>query len=220
MTPRFEVDMIDLTMSASAIRAVIEKSVHARLPAHRGNPDEIAGVIQAKDLLNAYLKGRKTPDAGKFVRKAPVIPDTMDALEVIETLKSSEVHMGLVHDEYGHFEGIVTTGDILEAIAGAFRTDEGAPEPHATQRDDGSWLLAGAMPVEEMADVTRIELAARRDYHTLAGFVLDQLGHLPALGESFETQGWRFEVVDLDGRRIDKVLASRVLARVRAVKAP
>jgi putative hemolysin len=220
MTPRYEVDVIDLTESASAIRAAIEKSVHARLPAHKGKPEEIVGVIQAKDLLNAYIKGRKPPDPARLVRPAPVIPETMDALEVIERLKSSEVHMGLVHDEYGHFEGIVTTGDILEAIAGAFRTEEGAPEPMASQRDDGSWLMDGTMPVEELVEITRVELGAKRSYHTLAGYVLEQLGHLPALGESFETQGWRFEVVDLDGRRIDKVLASRVLARVRAVKSP
>jgi putative hemolysin len=220
MTPRYNVDVIDLTLSAAAIRSVIETSVHARLPAHKGNPDEIVGVLQAKDLLNAYLKSRKPPDPAKFMRSAPVIPETMDALEVIEKLKSSEVHMGLVHDEYGHFEGIVTTGDILEAIAGAFRTDEGAPEPNAVQRDDGSWLFAGTTPVEELADITRIELSAKRTYHTLAGFVLEELGHLPALGERFETQGWRFEVIDLDGRRIDKVLATRVLARVRAVNSP
>jgi putative hemolysin len=217
MTPRFDVDIIDLTQSPVEIRATIEKSVHARLPAHRGDPDEIVGVLQAKDLLNAYLKkGRKVPDPMKFVRPAPVIPETMDALDVIEKLKGSDVHMGLVHDEYGHFEGVVTTGDILQAIAGAFRTDEGAPEPHATQRDDGTWLMDGTMPVEELADITRIALAPKRDYHTLAGFILEELGHLPSLGERFEKEGWRFEIVDLDGRRIDKVLASRVLPRVRA----
>jgi putative hemolysin len=217
MTPRYEVDVIDLTQSPAEIRAMIEKSVHARLPAHRGDPDEIVGVLQAKDLLNAYLKkGRKVPDPMKFVRPAPVIPETMDALDVIEKLKGSEVHMGLVHDEYGHFEGVVTSGDILEAIAGAFRTEEGVPEPHATQRDDGTWLMDGTMPVEELADITRLALPAKRDYHTLAGFVLEELGHLPSLGERFEKEGWRFEVVDLDGRRIDKVLASRVLPRVRA----
>jgi putative hemolysin len=115
--------------------------------------------------------------------------------------------MALVHDEYGQFEGIVTNADILEAIAGAFRTDEGAVEPDAVQREDGSWLISGGMPA---ADRLSIVLPPDRSYHTAAGFVLSELGHLPEVGESFDSQGWRFEVVDLDGRRIDKILASRI----------
>jgi putative hemolysin len=122
------------------------------------------------------------------------------------------VHMALVHDEYGQFEGVVTNADILEAIAGAFRTDEGPLEPDAVRRADGSWLISGSMPADEMADRLSIVLPAERGYHTAAGFVLTQFGHLPAVGESFDSQGWRFEVVDLDGRRIDKILAGRIAA--------
>jgi magnesium and cobalt exporter, CNNM family len=96
--------------------------------------------------------------------------------------------------------------------AGAFRTDEGSVEPDAVQREDGSWLISGSMPADEMADRLSIALPADRSYHTAAGFVLGQLGHLPVVGESFDSQGWRFEVVDLDGRRIDKILASRMAA--------
>jgi putative hemolysin len=120
--------------------------------------------------------------------------------------------MALVHDEYGQFEGLVTNADILEAIAGAFRTDAGSVEPEAVQRDDGSWLISGSMPADEMADRLSIALPPRRSYHTAAGFVLSQLGRLPEIGESFDSQGWRFEIVDLDGRRIDKILASRIVA--------
>ena len=120
--------------------------------------------------------------------------------------------MALVHDEYGHFQGVVTNADILEAIVGDFRTDEGPIEPDAVQRDDGSWLIAGSMPVDEMADRLFIALPPERSYHTAAGLVLNQLGHLPAIGESFDHQGWRFEVVDLDGRRIDRILARRIAA--------
>jgi putative hemolysin len=128
------------------------------------------------------------------------------------------VHMALVHDEYGQFEGLVTNADILEAIAGAFRTEEGSAEPEAVQRDDGTWLISGSMPADEMADRLSVALPRERGYHTAAGFVLSQLGHLPQIGESFASQGWRFEVVDLDGRRIDKILASRIAAgRRRAV---
>jgi Transporter associated domain len=113
---------------------------------------------------------------------------------------------------YGQFEGLVTNADILEAIAGAFRTEEGAAEPEAVQRDDGSWLISGSMPADEIADRLSISLPPDRSYHTAAGFVLSQLGHLPEVGETFDRHSWRFEVVDLDGRRIDKILASRIPA--------
>jgi putative hemolysin len=118
--------------------------------------------------------------------------------------------MALVHDEYGHFDGVVTPADILDAIAGAFRSDEGEAEPEAVQREDGSWLLAGWMPADEMAEQLGIPLPERRNYETVAGLVIGELQHLPNAGEAVETLGWRFEVVDLDGRRIDKVLASRI----------
>jgi putative hemolysin len=140
----------------------------------------------------------------------PTVPDTADALDVLDVIKRSPVHIALVHDEYGQFEGIVTNADILEAIAGAFRTDEGSVEPDAVRREDGSWLISGSMPADEMADRLSIVLPLDRSYHTAAGFVLSDLGHLPEIGESFDGQGWRFEVVDLDGRRIDKILARRI----------
>jgi putative hemolysin len=145
-----------------------------------------------------------------YVRKASVIPDRTDALDALELLRDAAVPMALIHDEYGHFEGIVTPADILEAIAGAFRSDADIEELAAIPRDDGSWFLAGWMPVDEMADQLGIPLPARRDYQTVAGFVLAHLRRLPTPGENFEMSGWRFEVVDLDGRRVDKVLASRL----------
>jgi putative hemolysin len=136
----------------------------------------------------------------------------------VDVIKGSPVHMALVHDEYGHFQGVVTNADILEAIVGEFRTDEGPVEPDAVQRDDGSWLIAGSMPVDEMADRLSIAVPQERSYHTAAGFMLNHLGYLPDVGESFDSQGWRFEVVDLDGRRIDKIMAMRIAAgRRRAV---
>ena len=124
--------------------------------------------------------------------------------------------MALVHDEYGHFEGVVTPADILDAIAGAFRSDEGEAEPEAIQREDGSWLLAGWMPADEMADQLGIVLPETRDYETVAGLVIGELQHLPDTGETVEALGWRFEVIDLDGRRIDKVLARRVESAIAA----
>ena len=211
MTPRHDVDVIDLTDSAVKIRRTITQSVHSRLPVSDGDPEVIIGIIQAKDMLNAYLKGR-TPDPRKFVRQAPVIPDTMDALDVVTKLKDSPVHVGLVHDEFGHFEGIVTSADILEAIVGSFRTEEGVPEPNAVERDDASWLLAGSMPVDELMELLSIPLPEKRVYHTVAGLMLERFGRLPKVGEHVEFAGWRFEIVDLDQKRIDKVLATRALA--------
>ena len=211
MTPRREVDMIDISADPEDIRRTILESIHSRLPVHAGTPEDMLGVVQAKDLLDAYLRG-ESPDIRAHVRPAPTVPDTADALDVLDAIKGSAVHMALVHDEYGQFEGVVTNADILEAIVGDFRTDEGPVEPDAVRRDDGSWLIAGSMPVDEMAERLSIALPPERSYHTAAGFVLGQFGHLPRVGESFDSQGWRFEVVDLDGRRIDKILAKRLAA--------
>jgi putative hemolysin len=209
MTPRRDVDMIDLSGDPETIRKTMIDSVHSRFPVHEGSPDEVLGVVQAKDLLDAYLAGEIHPDVRAHVRRAPIVPDTADALDLVDVIKASTVHMVLVHDEYGHFEGVATNADILEAIVGASRTDEGPPEPDAVRRQDGSWLLSGSMAADEMAERLGISIPSERAYHTAAGFVLDRVGHLPAIGETFDDQGWRFEVIDLDGRRIDKILARR-----------
>jgi putative hemolysin len=208
MTPRPEVDRINLADGPEAIKRVILETPHSRLPVYDGSPDEILGIVQAKDLLNAYMR-HEEPDVRALIRPAPTIPDTADALDIVDIIKGSDVHVGLVHDEYGHFEGIVTPADVLESIIGALRTGEGPAEPNAVRRADGSWLISGTMPADEMADLLGIPLPEHRDYHTAAGFILDHLGYLPQVGETTDAHGWRFEVVDLDGRRIDKILASR-----------
>jgi len=216
MTPRPEVDLIDLSVDLETIKQRITTSVHSRLPVIDGRNDEVLGIIQAKDLLGVLFQGEPV-EPHNFIRKAPVIPDTMDALDVLAVLKASSVHIGLVHDEYGAFEGIVTASDILESIVGAFRTDEGPAEPHYAKRADGSFLISGAMPVDELIDLLAIRLPENRTYHTAAGLVLVEFGRLPEVGESVDVSGWRFEVVDLDGRRIDKLLATRLpLRRYRA----
>jgi putative hemolysin len=215
MTPRWDVDMLNLADPPDAIRAAIAKSPHSRLPVYDGNPDEPLGVVQAKALLDACMAGEDF-DVSAFVRRAPIIPDSVDARDVVAILKASPVHIGLVHDEYGHFEGVVTTADILESIVGVFHSEAGPTEPAVVRRDDGSLLISGWMPVDEFAEFTRIRLPAERSYHTVAGFVLDRFGTLPSVGESFDAHGWRFEVMDLDGRRVDKILATRQPARRRA----
>jgi putative hemolysin len=209
MTPRTEVDWLNLLSDEASARKLLMETQHSRLPAGEGAVDAMVGVVQTRDILAAMLAGRGF-DPRKHVRPAPIVHDQADALDVLTTLKESEVPVALVHDEYGHFEGIVTPADILEAITGVFRADADEEEPPAVKREDGSWLIAGYMQADEMADYLGIDLPPNRDYETVAGYVLAHMHHLPATGEWVDAQGWRFEVVDLDGRRIDKVLASRL----------
>jgi putative hemolysin len=166
-------------------------------------------VVQARDIVAALFEGRPL-DLRQLMRPAPVIPDQLDAMDALGALRRAEVPMALVHDEYGHFEGIVTPADLLIAIAGEFASDVDPDEaPLVVERDDGSLLVSGHMPADALAERLDMMLPEDRDYATAAGFALAVLRHLPNEGESFVEQGWRFEVVDLDGRRIDKLLVGR-----------
>lgn len=211
MTPRTDVDWIDLSADEAEIKSRLISTGHSRLPVGEGTADTMIGVVQTRELLAALLAG-KPLDVRANARTAPIIPETLDALDVLKVLRDAPVPMALIHDEYGHFEGLVTPADILEAIAGVFHADSAGREPYAVERDDGSWLLSGAMPADEMTDKLGIVLPEKPDYETVAGFVLARLHHLPSTGEYVEALGWRFEVIDLDGRRIDKVLATRIAA--------
>lgn len=211
MTPRTEVDWLNLRADESVIRKLLIETHHSRLPAGEGSVDAMVGVVQTREILATILAGRGF-DPAQHVRPAPIVHDQADALDILATLKESDVPMALVHDEYGHFEGLVTPADILEAITGVFRADIDEDDFAPVQREDGSWLLAGSMPADEMADQLGISLPENRDYETVAGYVLAHMHHLPATGESVDAQGWRFEVVDLDNRRIDKILAAKLPA--------
>jgi len=208
MTPRADVEMIDVTETPSKIGKQIAESGHSRFIAYEDSPDNILGVLQAKDVAAALLK-RRAPNIKQLVKEGPVIPDTLDALDVVSRLKESDVHFGLVYDEYGHFEGIVTTADILEAIVGVFRHDDTEIDPDIVERDDGSLLVSGGTPIDLLASRLGMPIPQTGDYHTVAGFVLDRLGRIPAPGESFDERGFLFEVVDLDGRRIDRLIVSQ-----------
>ena len=148
----------------------------------------------------------------ELARSAPVIPDLMDAMDALAVLRSAEVPLALVHDEYGHFDGIVTPGSILAALAGVFHHDiEEGDEPDLVEREDGSFLLSGAANADVLADRLGIRLSADRDFSTVAGFALEVLKHLPETGERFSHDGWSFEIVDMDGRKIDKLLVSEAV---------
>jgi len=215
MTPRTDVDWIDLEDDEESIRTLLIETPHSRLPVTEGSSDNVIGVVQSRGLLASLLSGQPM-DVRAHLQQAPVIPDTLYALDALAVLRDSAVPMALVHDEYGHFEGIVTPADALEAIVGAFRSDGDAPDPDAVRRDDGSWLLAGSMPVDEMAEILGVHLPENRSYHTVGGLVISEIQHLPETGEHVDALGWRFEVVDLDGRRIDKVLATSLTHRAGA----
>ena len=206
MTPRHEVSMINLSDPPDAIRLAFREGSHSRLPVFDGEAP--LGLVQAKDMLDVYLAGG-IPDIGKLVRQAPVIPETVDARDVVAILRDSPVHMGLVHDEYGTFQGVVTNADILESIVGSFRTEDGPAEAAFVRRDDGSLLISGWMPAIEFAALLGIDLPPSRPYQTCAGYLLEKFGAIPDVGQSVAADGWRFEIVDLDGRRIDKVLAMK-----------
>jgi putative hemolysin len=208
MTPRTEVDEIDLNDDAETIRTTLSKSPHSRFPVSDGDRDKPIGVLQAKDLLVAYMNER-APDLRALVRQAPGIPASADARDVLAILKTAPVHVGLVYDEYGAFEGVVTAADILESIVGAFHSEEGPPEPAYVRRADGSLLVSGWMPVDEFAALLSIPLSPNHRYNTVAGLVLQHFNVLPNVSDAFDLGDWHIEVVDLDGRRIDKILASR-----------
>jgi len=209
MTSRTDVDWLDIATSPEDIRQQLIETPHSLIPVGEGTIDTLIGVVRAREILAAILAGQPL-DIRAHVHTVPIIPETMDALDALGILREADVPIALIHDEYGHFEGLVTPADVLQAIVGVFKSDE--EEPNATQRQDGSWLLSGAMPVDEMAHQFAIPLPEKRSFATVAGFMLAELQHIPRTGESIEIHGWRFEVVDLDGRRIDKVLASRIAA--------
>ena len=209
MTPRTEIDWIDINAPPDEAREALLSTPHSRIPVADGSVENIVGVLQIGDVLAEALEGRPI-HLKQLCRKAPVIPDLMDAMDALTVLRSADVPLALVHDEYGHLDGIVTPGSILAALAGTFAHDvEQGEEPPLVEREDGSWLVSGAANADLLADRLGIRLPEDRDYSTVAGFALSVLKHLPDTGETFRHDGWRFEIVDMDGRKIDKLIASR-----------
>lgn len=208
MTPRRDIVAIDADEEHEVLVAVLTGAAHSRYPVYEGTIDAVIGIVQAKDLLDDLLEGRKL-DVRAAMKPVQVVPETAPALTVINLLSQSDTPMAVVMDEYGSVEGIVTAADILEVIVGT--TGEGTDDAGAAmiRRDDGSWLIDADLPVDLVAD--RLDCPELddpdRDYETLAGFLLWVSKSIPVTGEILEWRGWRFEIVDMDGRRIDKVLA-------------
>lgn len=211
MTPRTEVDWIDVGADGETVRDSLMATPHTRIPVGTGSVDALVGVVQARDIAVALLRGEPI-DLARLMRKASVVPDQLDAMDALAVLRSTDVPMLFVHDEYGHFEGLVTPADLMSAIAGEFASDQGlGTDPPIAVRSDGSLLVSGSVPADTLADRIGINLPEERDYATAAGFALALFRRLPAVGDAIEHQGWRFEIVDMDGRKIDKLLASLVV---------
>ena len=218
MTPRTDVDWIDVSARGEALRSALVEIPHSRIPVADGSVDNIVGVIKTRDLLGAALDGREL-DLRQLARSAPVIPDLMDAMDALAVLRAADVPLALVHDEYGHFDGIVTPGSILAALAGAFAHDVEDEEAPLVEREDGSWLVSGAASADVLGDRLGVRMPHERDFSTVAGFALSVLKRLPETGERFRHDGWSFEIVDMDGRKIDKLIASPPKAKKKAAEA-
>jgi len=209
MVARPDVVWLDIEDSPSDLRDAVIQSGHSRFPVSRGEIDAVIGIVHAKDLLEQIYKGQAV-DLTPVLREPLYVDERMPILKVLDRFKSSNVHMAVVLDEYGSFQGVVTPMDILTAIAGDMPEHEGDEIPDATQRADGSWLIDGSAPIDSVERTLGLKLIDDdEDYATMAGFMLNHFGHLPVAGEFFSHEGWIFEVVDLDGRRIDKVLVRK-----------
>jgi putative hemolysin len=208
MVPRHEVEVVDVTDSPADIIRRFRETGHSRLLVREDEPDNIIGVLKSRDFLTAGSDGAPF-DICALLIETPVVRDGMAALDVIETLRSAPGHMVVVFDEYGHFEGLITPMDVLQAIAGEFVEGE-ETEEKVVEREDGSLLVSGWMPADEFAERIGLTLRDDGDYETVAGLVIARMGALPGLGDHVDIGGWRIEVIDLDGRRVDKLLVRRL----------
>jgi putative hemolysin len=212
MTPRTQIVWLDVNDPIEENRKKIAESGHSRFPVCADALDHVKGLVQAKDLLAGNLTG-KPFDLEALLQQPMFVPRSVSALRVLESFKQSGKHIALVVDEYGGIAGLLTHHDILEAIAGEIPFSEMHTDPKAVRRPDGSWLLDGMLPVEDFKEILQVESlpGEKKDaYQTFGGFVFMQIGRIPSVSDHFEWNGWRFEVVDMDGKRIDKVLVTSI----------
>jgi putative hemolysin len=208
MTPRHEVAWLDVEDPPEVLERKIVDCPYSRFPVAQGSLDNVLGEVDAKDLLARSLAGEPF-NLRAMVRKPLYVPEIMPALKVLEVFKQSGTQMAMVLDEYGSIQGLVTLTDILEAIVGDIPSAEELAEPPVVQREDGSWLLDGMLPVDEFKELFQLEDLPGEEqglYQTLGGFVMSQIGRIPTAADHFEWLGLRFEILDMDGPRVDKVL--------------
>ncbi|HTS91606.1 MAG TPA: hemolysin family protein [Stellaceae bacterium] len=208
MTPRTQVEWLDLTDAPEDHRRRLAASPHSRFPVVEGRTEHVAGIVQVKDLL-AQVLGEKPFDLRAVLRKPLYIPSTVTALRALEIFKQSGEPLAIVVDEYGAFEGIVTLHDILQALVGDIAQPDLKEDAAVVQREDGSWLVDGMVPLDQVRDLTGLPHLPDEEtgeFHTLGGFLMAQMNRIPAVADHVMIEGFRFEVMDMDGRRVDRVL--------------
>lgn len=211
MTPRTEIDWIDVEDEVEAVRALLMESSHSRFPLAEDSLDHVVGIVLVRDLLLQRMTNAEV-DMRAIARPALFLPESMTALDVIEQMRSSRSHIAMIINEYGGLEGLVTISDIVEAILGAVEMSDIEEEPEIVQRGDGSWLVNGMWSVDEFQDQFGLkELPARDDldYQTVGGMIMVVLEQVPSVGSHIEVDGYTLEVMDMDGRRVDKVLVQK-----------
>ena len=210
MTPRMDIAWLDVDGDRSAIRDTITRSGHSRYPVCQGRLDNVLGIVESQQLLSALLTGEPL-DLRSLVRLPLFVPETLPAVQLLEMLYANAQHMAIVMDEYGGTQGLITSHDLLEVVVGDVTEPVEEMGARAVQREDGSWLFDGMLPVEDFRDLLDLDVLpgeADNAFETLGGFVMAHLGRIPAVADTFDWHGFRFEVVDMDGRRVDKILVS------------
>jgi putative hemolysin len=212
MVPRADIVCLDVDDSFEDNLRHIEESDHARFPVVQGGIENILGVINARQWLARALKDKSQSLRDQALQSPLYVPETITGMELLDNFRLSDVHMAFVIDEYGEVQGIITLQDLIEAITGEFQPRD--PETSwAVQREDGSWLLDGHIPVPELKDRLGLEEVPEEErgrYHTLSGMIMLLTGALPKVADAVKWEGWKLEIVDMDGRAIDKVLATRL----------
>jgi putative hemolysin len=211
MVPRADVVLLDIALSFEENLSRVEKSDHARFPVVKGGGlNDLVGVVNARKWLTHAMRGESRDLASQRLKAPLYVPNTLTGMELLDNFRSSDEHMAFVIDEYGEVEGIVTLQDLIEAITGEFRPRD-PNTAWAVQREDGSWLLDGHVPIPELKDRLKLKTVPEEErgrYHTLSGMLMLMTGKLPKVGDAIDYDDWHLEIVDMDGKTIDKVLAT------------
>jgi putative hemolysin len=213
MSPRSDIDWLVLGSSVSVMRNKLMKEAHSHYPVCQDSLDSVIGVVKTNDILVEYLKDEKI-ELQKYLHKPLFVPESMPAYKLLELFKKSGIHMALVIDEYGSIKGLVSLTDVLEEIVGDIPDIDELEEQEITKHDENSWLVNGVLPIEEFKEffhVKKIPSEKTGVYHTIGGFVMNKLGKIPITGDKVEWDDFIFEVVDMDGNRIDKILVTRII---------
>jgi putative hemolysin len=211
MTPRYRLVALDVDDPLEENLRYMAESPHQVFPAYEGNLDRLIGFVPIKKLWTASLTGQVI-DLRTLADPALIVPETLPALNALERFRERSVTVAMVVDEYGGVQGLLSLQDVMEAITGDLEPSTG-PDEARVQRPDGSWLLDGALPIHEVRDVLELDTLPGEengDFETLGGFIMNRLERIPAVGDATEWSGLRFEVVDMDGRRVDRVLVAQV----------